>query len=170
MNHMLKNTRFHHLKGKTDFAAASTNLFGKPVDMQGFEGCVFIAYGSSKIGRAATTKQYLKVAAAVTTSGPWYNLAGTSSTAAWTTPNFNGKMLITDVYKPLSTQRMLRPLVGGASTDSLYGIFAIQYGLRKPGSSNVWKSSTRAGSTLWSSTRLAQKLAISATHTTVTNT
>ncbi len=171
MSHLLKNIRILHLKGKTDLTVATSFIYGRAVSMDGFEGCLFITYGSSKMDSAGSTGAIQRVAAAVTTSGPWRDLANTSSTATWSSNSFAGKVLITDVYKPLSTQKFLRPLVGGASTDSVYGMFAIQYGLRKPGSSDVWKSSTRAGSSKWLSSRLgSQVLAISATHTTRTNT
>jgi hypothetical protein len=167
--HILKNVRLHHTRSQCSPTKASSHFFGKVVDMQGFEGCVFIVQGSSKqMGASAV---YQKIAGAPTSSGPFYNLSGTSSTGAWSSNSRSAKTLITDVYKPLSTQRFLKQNVAGSCTDAYLGFFAIQYGMRKPGSSDLWKSSTRAGSTLWNASYLGgQTLAVSPTGTTVTNT
>jgi len=163
MQHLLKNVRFLHLRSEVDFTNGSSYLMSRPVDMNGFEGVVFMAQGTSKCGRAATTKTNIRVLGAAATSGPWFDMANTSSTAAWSSASFAGKTLLTDYYKPLSTQRWLRASVAGASTESLLGIWGIQYGSRVPGSTNMWKSSTRAGSSKWLSTRLAQKFTVSTT-------
>jgi len=152
-------------------AKKSTALYGRVVPIAGFEGCCFIALAGKTVMGASTDKAYMKIQASSATGGTFNNLAGSSSTGAsnWTTANTDYKLLVTDVYKPLSTQQYLRPILCGTSTGDWGGVIAIQYGARVMGSSDMWKSSTRAGSTLWDSTRLgAQQVCISATATTAT--
>jgi len=81
------------------------------------------------------------------------------------------KILAVDVYKPLSTHRHLRPILIGTSTGNWGGIVAIQYGARRPGSTDMWKGSSggTVGSSRWQSTKLGgQIVAITPAVTTAT--
>lgn len=171
MSHLVKNIRIHRVFDSSGMAKKSTALYGRAIQMAGFEGCCFIAIAGKDVMGASTDKAYMKIQASSATGGTFNNLYGSSSTGAsnWTSANTDYKLLVTDVYKPLSTQLYLRPILCGTSTGNFGGVLAIQYGPRLMGSSDVWKSSTRGGSTRWDSTRLgAQVVCISATATTAT--
>jgi hypothetical protein len=159
--HLGRNVRITKVFNSSGAAAASTALYGRPVDMQGFEGCCFIAIGSSNQMGASTDVAYMRIQGANTTAATFYSLSGTTasstmghgSSANWSTANFDQKILISDVYKPLSTHRHLRPILVGTSTGNFASVIAIQYGLRNV-STSIWKGSTNKGSTRWQSTKL----------------
>jgi len=170
MGHMLKNIRIHRLYNTKGAVAKSTQNNGSCVDMAGFEGCLFIALGTSKQMGASTDKMYLAIQGASATGGTFKTLYGSSAapTAQWTSANLDYKVLAVDVWKPLSTAKILRPTLIGTCTGDFGGVLAIQYGGRVS-STDIYKSSTRAGSTLWESTAIgAQTICLSATQTTAT--
>ena len=159
--HLGKNVRITKVFNSSGAAAGSTALYGRAVDMQGFEGCMFVAIGSSNQMGASTDVSYMRIQGANTTSATFYSLSGTTasstmghgSSANWSTGNVNEKILVSDVYKPLSTHRHLRPILVGTSTGNFAAVLAVQYGMRSV-STSMWKGSTRAGSTRWQSTKL----------------
>lgn len=170
MGHMLKNIRISRLFNSSGAAKTSTALYGKALDMAGFEGCLFIAQGSSQQSGASTDHMYMAVQSASATGGTFKTVYGSccSPTAQWTSANFNYKTLAVDVFKPLSTRPILRPILVGTCTGDFQSITAIQYGSRKS-STDIYKSSTRAGSTLWKSTEIGnQTICLSASQTTAT--
>lgn len=168
MQHMIKNVRISRIFNSSGAAKKSTAIYGKPVNMEGFEGCLFLAIGTSKQMGASTDTPYMRIQGASATGGTFYSLNGTTvgtSVGAWTSNNLDYKILAVDIYKPLSTNKVLRPVLIGSCTGDFGGMLAIQYGAKKSGSSDVWKSSTRGGSTLWKSTQISQTLAVGATGT-----
>lgn len=182
MQHLLKNIRISRVMGQVAPAKASTANYGRAVDNQGFEGCVFIALGTTNQeggGANSSKAAYIRVQAAAATSGTFYSLTGTtasstmgdistSSKLGWTTGNNDRKILVTDIYKPYSTHRHLRPILVGSSTGNYGGVIAIQYGLRRT-STSIWKASTQAGSTRWLSTQIGgQTVAATPSVTTAT--
>jgi len=182
MQHLLKNIRISRVMGEVAPAKASTMNAGRAVDMQGFEGVLFVALGSTNQeggGANSSKAAYIRVQAAAATSGTFYSLSGTtasstmghistSSKLGWTTGNWDRKVLAVDVFKPLSTHRHLRPIMVASSTGNFGGIIAIQYGYRSI-STSIWKGSTNAGSTRWLSTQIGgQAVAVSPSVTTAT--
>jgi len=166
MNNMLTNVRVVRVSGEKSGLKASSFQTGRAIDTAGFEGTLFIVVGSSNAGG---TTVYTVIQGASATGGTFKKLAGTSSTGPWTTGSLTRKVMAIDMVRPLSTVRFMRPMVVGSCTGEISCMLAIQYNSRKPGSSNMWKASTRAGSTLWQSDRIAnQVIAISPAATTKT--
>lgn len=167
MMHLLKNCRITKVFNSSGAAKKSTALYGRAVDMQGFENCLFIAIGSSNQMGASTDVAYMRIQGANTTSGTFYSLSGTTasstmgvgSSANWSTASFDDKMLCVDVVKPLSTHRHLRPIMIGTSTGNFAAVIAIQYNGRSR-STSLWKGSTLAGSTRWQHTRLGGQVVV----------
>lgn len=121
--------------------SSGSTAVGNIVDMAGFEGCVFIAVGSSLT--EGSTNVTLRARASTASGGTYVSIAGSDcESTGMATGSFNSKMLVLDVYKP--TKRYLRPVVAGASSDVMHtrAIVAIQYGPRRPGSSGVGAAST----------------------------
>lgn len=111
-------------------STAQTASTGKAIDTKGFEGCLFIAVGSSLLcGTAAV----LKVKTAASTTASFISSNQTLSSTRLVTASFNYKTLCLDVYRPL--KRYLKPCVTGATSGTVRSITAILYGPRRPGSS-----------------------------------
>ena len=177
MQHLVKNVRISRVYNTVGALKKSTALYGRAVDMHGFEGCLFIAIGSSGQMGASTDRAYMRIQAADSSAGTFYTLTGSTASstmgdggsANWSSASLSEKIFAVDVYKPLSTHRHLRPILIGTSTGNFGGVIAIQYGGRRSGSSDIWKGSTKAGSTRWLSTQIGgQTLAITPAVTTAT--
>jgi len=157
---LLKNVRISRLWGSSGPVTASTAVYSRAVDMHGFEGCLFILQGSSVINDG-TTGAYMRLQAANTTAGTFYSLSGSTASSTggvaggnWSSNSWQSKTLAIDLYRPLSTHRHVRCVIVGASSGNINAITAIQYGARHAGSTDIWKGSTRAGSTRWLSTQI----------------
>ncbi len=97
---------------------------GTHVDMQGFDGVVFIAtFGT--LTATAVTKLHAEQGNASNDSD-MADLAGTEMAIADTASN---KVLVLDIYRP--AERYVRPLITRATANAVInGIYAIQYGPR----------------------------------------
>lgn len=168
IRHMVKNIRITKVFNSSGAAKKSTALYGRAVDMQGFRNVMFIAIGSSNQMGASSDVSYMRAQAANTTSATFYSLSGTTasstmghgSSANWSTANFDEKMLVVDIHRPLSTHRHIRPILVGTSTGNYAAVIAIQYNGYKKGSTSLWKGSTLCGSTRWQSTKLGGQVVV----------
>ena len=126
-------------------SSASTAV-SDAVDMQGYEGCVFIANGSTLMEGSSNVT--LKIKSSTASAGTYTLYSGNVASTAIATGSKNYRVLMADVYKP--EERYLKAVVAGASSDVSYlnNILAIQYGARRPGSSALNNSTTIAGSTI----------------------
>ena len=124
----------------------ASTAFSDEVDMSGFEGCLFIAAGSTLMEGSSNIT--LKIQSSTASGGTFTTYSGTVASTAITTGSKNYRLLIADVYKP--EERYLKAVVAGASSGAVYlnNIIAIQYGARRPGSSALNNSTTIAGSTV----------------------
>lgn len=97
---------------------------GTHVDMQGFDGVVFIAQFGT-LTASAVTKLHAEQGAASDDSD-MADLAGTEMSIADTKDN---GCLVLDVYRP--TERYVRPLITRATANTVIdSVIAIQYGAR----------------------------------------
>ena len=111
-------------------STAVTATTGRAIDTKGFEGCLFIAVGSSLLCGAAAV---LKVKTAATTTATFVSANTKLTSTSLVTASFNYKTLCLDVYRPLN--RYLKPCITGATSGTIRSITAILYGPRRPGSS-----------------------------------
>ena len=128
----------------TTAAAGSTVITTNRVDMQGFEGVMFICHLSSKAANSSNYHFRAQGSTADSTSGAvWYADTVSKSTArAASSATFkNYKIAVGDVYKP--THRYIRgqfysTAAGNASTgDSVSGAYAIRYSPRYAGTTTL---------------------------------
>jgi len=117
MHDLLKNVKVTRVAAVqsaagTDYTAAAS------VDMQGFEGCIFLL----SMGTAAADNG-IKVRQSADDSS-YADLAGTSVLSDATETN-----IVVDVYKP--TDRYLKPTAIRGTSTTIESIWAIQYGARK---------------------------------------
>lgn len=111
-------------------AVGTTGINGAVVDMQDFDGVVFIAqFGTITDGTPALKAQ----GGAASDGSDAADLAGTSCAPALTDDN---KAVVLDIYRP--TQRYLRPVIvrGGATGAVLDSVIAIQYAPKKKPTTN----------------------------------
>jgi hypothetical protein len=95
---------------------------GSILDMQGFDGVVFIALFGELTGAAVTKLKAQQGAAAA--MGDAADLAGTELSIP---PTNDNDCLILDIYKP--RERYVRPVITRADANAVIdGIIAIQYG------------------------------------------
>lgn len=129
-------------------SSASTAV-SDAVDMRGFEGCVFIACGSTLMEGSSNIT--LKVRSSTASAGTYTTYSGNVASTAIATGSKNYRILMADVYRP--EERYLKGIVSGASSGAIYlgNMLAIQYGARRPGSSALNNSTTLAGSTIMAS-------------------
>lgn len=151
---LLKNVRIVRVFGTSGGVKKSTALYGRAVDMSGFDSCLFLCLGSSK--QAGSSRAKMAIQGCSSTAGTFYSLNGANAscasgahgTSSWSSGSKNGKILAVDI-KPLSTQKFLRPMMIGTSTGDFGGVLAIQYNARLKGSTLLYFDSTAAGSTKW---------------------
>ena len=121
----------------------STTINSHIVDMQGFEGCQFVAVGSSVFG-ASTGTITVQGGTANSTSG-MVAYQGNLSVAV-SSEKSSERLIAVDLYKP--TKRYNRLQINASSGGHIVNILAIQYGARRPGSTYLHSSTTLAGSTM----------------------
>ena len=122
----------------------STTITSNYVDCQGFEGCMFIAVGSTKFNSTGGFAMRVTGTTAASTVGQSNYGTVTYSTANLaSTGTVNYSVFAVDCAKP--EKRYLRcHLDDAGSTDYVTSILALRYGPRRPGSSAV-NASTRLG-------------------------
>lgn len=105
-------------------AGTGDTLSGSAVDMQGFEGVMFIAqFGTLTAGAVTTLKAQQDTASGM---GSAADLEGTAQSIADSADN---DCLILDIYRP--RERYVRPQITRATANAVVdGIIAIQYGAR----------------------------------------
>jgi len=132
------------IKATTIRLTGSSSQLSKAIDMAGFDGCLFVAVGSS-LTAANSSKMKLFVKSSTAVAGTYTKslyYAGSSSGLA---AGVNKRLLCLDVYKP--TKRYLKAFL--QHTTKVDAILAIQYQGRRPGSSAFMNSTTIAGSTVY---------------------
>lgn len=140
------------IKASTARVVASATMMSKYVDMQGFEGCMFILVGSTLLegtsgGSSAVNKRVTMYVKSSTASGGTYTRSvGYVASSSGLGGGTDDRLLVLDVYKP--TERYLKAAVHGASSGGIDSFMAIKYGARKPGSSALMNSTTVVGSTV----------------------
>lgn len=113
-------------------STAQAGSTSKAIDTKGFEGCLFIAVGSS-LTCGSTPTMRIKTAASTTAT---FGVAATKNqpgASLVVTGSFDRKVFATDVYRPL--KRYLKGSVIGATSGTIRTMLAILYGPRRPGSS-----------------------------------
>jgi len=138
---LLKHTRVSQLT--TARSVAFTTRRSKVVDMQGFEGVMFIVQGSTLLIVSSTAKVYAQGADSTTAS--FLNYKGGSTAWASTAAGVNYRNAVLDVYRP--HDRYVRCCITGNSSvaSNVNSILAIQYGARHSGSTHLHDSTTLAG-------------------------
>lgn len=132
------------IKATTVRLTGSSSALSKAIDMSGFEGCLFIAVGST-LTASNSSKMKLFVKSSTASGGTYTKslyYAGSSSGLA---AGVNKRLLCLDVYKP--TERYLKAFL--QHTTKVDAILAIRYGAKRPGSSALMNSTTVAGSTVY---------------------
>ena len=128
-------------------SSASTFL-SAVVDLNGAEGCLFIAIGSSLL--EGSTKIKLGIQGSTASGGTYvdYDTAGWVSSTAPVTGSTARRVFALDLYKPL--KQYAKGVIAGASSGAIYlsGMVAIKYGIKRPGSTTLNDSTKLAGSTL----------------------
>ncbi len=120
----------------------STTISSTYVDMSGYEGCLFIATGSTLFNSpGGFTMNVTGTAAASTVGQSNYGTVTGSTVNLASSAVVNYKTFMVDCYKP--EKRYLRcHLEDGASTDYITSIHAVRYGARSVGSTMVNQSTT----------------------------
>ncbi|MBX3056921.1 MAG: hypothetical protein KF770_10655 [Anaerolineae bacterium] len=112
----------------TTGAAGATAINGNRVDMQGYEGVMFVCVMGAIVTNAVTS---LKAQQGNSSSGPTNladaaDLLGTGMTIA---DDDDGQVFVLDIYRPL--ERYVRPVVSRATQNAtVQTCLAIQYGAR----------------------------------------
>jgi hypothetical protein len=109
-----------------DYTAGATSETGSSVDMNGFDGVMFLA----AVGALSSTQVTELKAQSAPDNSTFNDIAG-SHTGPLADANSNATLLL-DIYRP--QQRYVRPVfVRGTANAVIDGIWAIQYsGLRQP--------------------------------------
>ena len=139
--------------------AATTKYTSKTyVDMQGFDGCMFIIDGSSLLQhQTASSFFYANVYGCSATAGTFKRLcntakgeAGAGLASSQDDAGINYRIGVIDVYRPEEKYRYLKCVVSSASSGagSINNIIAVRYGARRPGSSQLMESTRLFGSTV----------------------
>lgn len=149
---LLKNIDIVRALGKRTESTALASTF---IDMMGYEGCLFLAMGSTKFN--ATKAYTMSVYGCTGTATTGRKLYGTADSTANlpTTNSVDRKIMAIECYKPERRylQLTMTSTATGASTDYINNVIAIKYGARKPGSTalctstSVWFSGTVIGTT-----------------------
>lgn len=134
---------FRHVKLEkpSTIAVESTTIRTNFVDMQGFQGCMFVIVGSTLLARSGSITMRAQQSTADSTSGAVY-IEGTVTTTALPTASVNYRILALDVYRP--TKRYVRAVFTGSSSGR-GEILAIKYGARAPGTTGLRDSTHFAG-------------------------
>jgi len=107
-------------------ANGTTTVNGSVIDMQGFEGVLFV----TNIASAAANNIMKVQQGQVSNLSDAADLAGSGQTSG-----ASDEVVAVDIYKPL--ERYLRPVVVRGTTTVLGEIYAIQYRSRRKPQSNV---------------------------------
>jgi len=125
-------------KPSTVQLADSTTLNTGFVDMKNFEGVLFVAVGSTLVGATSNVSLKGQLSTADSTSSV-YDAEGTVQSTKVGAAGLNYRVLALDVYKP--TKRYVRFQINGTSSGA-FEVAAIQYGSKRPGSSDMYDSTT----------------------------
>lgn len=111
-------------KVKAASAAGQTAINSDAVDMEGFEGVVFLVTANAI---TATGVQSINAAQGDSSGGAFDDLEGSGITVA---DDDDGQAFFIDVFRP--QDQFVRLEIARATADSVWGeIYAIQYGARK---------------------------------------
>lgn len=141
------------IKATTARMTAAATALSKAVDMAGYEGCLFIAIGSTLLAgttgsTAGASKTQLYVKSSTASAGTYVKNVGYAASSSGLAAGVNKRILALDVYKP--TERYLKAMLKGSSAANyIDAILAIQYGPKRPGSSALQNSTTVTGSTVY---------------------
>lgn len=120
---LTKNDKISLVVTPTEGAAATSDINGASVDMQGFEGVTFICTMGAITSTAVTSIK----AQQSTDDSAFSDLEGTAQTIA---DDDDDKVFYIDVYKP--QKRYVRPVIDRATANAVVAsVVAVQYGARK---------------------------------------
>lgn len=139
----MRVTRIRGHIGKTTFYSTIA------IDMSGFEGCCFIAIGSSLLAASSSPHAKLQIQGSTASTGIWKTYDGYVSSTKPVTGSQNYRLLAADVYRPCTYRYLRTKLTCATSSDIRWdGILAIQYDPKVAGTTDMYDSTTIAGSTL----------------------
>lgn len=138
MNNLLDSVKI--MRGINAMSSKSSAI-GNAIDTAGYDGIMFVSYGSSKALGASVT---LKAAGSTAAAGTYVKYNDYAASTKMATNSFDYKILALDISKPL--KRYVKAVVGGASSSGMHtrAITAILYNGRRPGST-VLSDSTLVG-------------------------
>lgn len=117
-----KNTKMTRVSNAV--AAGTSAVNGAVIDMEGFEGCVFVVTFGAIVSGAVTSIKAQQGAASDLSDAA--DLANTSVSVA---DDDDNQIFYLDIYRP--TERYIRPVVSRATQNAtIDSIMAIQYGPR----------------------------------------
>lgn len=121
---LLKNVEIVRVANRGAGAASATPTKGTIIDMQGFDGVLFVAAFDNVLDTSAIA---LKIAGADTnSSGAMALLTGAEAGATADATSADNKLLAVDVYKP--SNRYLEAQVFHVTANAPFdGVFAIKY-------------------------------------------
>jgi len=122
---IIKNCKFQQEITVTNGAAGTSDITGSIIDMEGYEGCVFILQLGA-ITSGAVTSCYLKQSADSGLSGATSLTTATTVTIADTDDE---KVIVIDVYRP--TKRYIALFVDRGTQNAVVSAVAMQYGARQ---------------------------------------
>jgi len=139
--------------GRMMGTGTTAHIDGIPINMADAEGCLFLVLGNTGFGQEATTHFTMAIKGSNTSSTEWsstaYSFLGSSETVIYTTQilgadvGFDYKMFAVDCYKPLT--KYVKATVKEAT--GTFEVIAIKYGLRRMGTTSMWRDSTWFGGT-----------------------
>lgn len=126
MQNLLENVAVEYINDAIT-AASDTDDDSAAVDMQGYEGALFIVPITDSVATGVAT---MTIQQETTSGGTYAALSGAVATAtSAVNDDLNGKLLIVDVYKP--RERYLKATLTSATANIAFGATTvIKYGAR----------------------------------------
>jgi len=142
---LLKNVNVY--KGST-VALESTIINSNIVNMAGYEGCMFIAVGSTLWAASSSITMRVQGSTANSTTAmvSYGTTVGVINTTALGAAGGTDKLLVLDCYRP--TEQYIRAQITGTSSGSANWVI-VQYGPRRGGSSALNASTMLTASTAY---------------------
>lgn len=136
---LLHNTRILCTSRSSEGGSSANN--SNVVDMQGFDGVMFIAHGNSEWESTKITLNLF--GSTVSTTGGKHLLQATTVPGALVASEIENRLFLLDSYRHGTTHRYFWAQVYSNSTHPM-GWVSIQYNSRYPGSTNLYDSTAFA--------------------------
>jgi hypothetical protein len=148
MNNLVRNARFSIVRHRVGATTCYSSGGGLAVDMAGYNGCCFVAIGSTLLSASSSPYAKLEVQGSSASTGTLNTYSGYVSSTKPVPSSGNYNMLIADIAYP--RDRFLRAKLTCATSSDLQwsGVLAIQYNPSVCVSSYLENSTTLGGSTL----------------------